>query len=987
MKNKLFRRILSFVLALVMVLPLTTMTFAEDDASDTLLIAPNPNASEETVGETSAQARDEQNRARTYSTFYDKHVDDPRPDLEYIVYAKDFTNPSTEYGATLTTVDGTEAISLPETSGSFEVPITITEEGIYNIEVGYYAHPSAANDIELSVLIDGESQYATAERILLSKKWVDDEKSFQTNEDGTVSFREDDNGNQIRPSLQEYLTWQSATLDDTDGLFGDPLRFYFTKGEHVITINSDKARFAVSYVKVFNQESVANAKDVDTVTTDATVAAQTKEVNIYLEGEGADFKSDITLYATYDRSTYLSSPSDPVVMLYNTIGAQNWARSGQYITWKFTMEEAGWVKIGVRARQNQMRGLYSNRRLYIDGVVPCAEAEALKFYYSEDWQVTTPTDSEGNTLYFWLEAGEHELTLEAVPGEIGDIMRQLDDLVYYLNSYYRQILQITGPTPDEYNTYMIHKQIPSILGDFEQYSVQLRELKARIEYLAGTEGTEAVSLETMAKLLDKCVERPDNIPLSLSQLKDDLAALSQWMTDYRSQYLEVDIIEITSADVDFTSVKENWWKKFVFDFKSFIGSFFTDYNTLSKDDKEALVVWVQLGRDQAQIVKELGDGFIEETGIKVGIKLVQGGILEATLAGKGPDIALFIGGEFPIQLAARDCLVDISQYPDYEEVIKQFSPHIMTLFTYTEGENKGVYGLPVTQNFPMLFMRTDVLDSFGFTEAPETWDELIDMLPALQRSYMGVGFNHGIFSTLLVQNGMNYYNENYTLTRFDEPTAIQCFEQWVEYYTKYSFEQSFDAFTRFRSGEYPIVTNDYTFYNQLYMAAPEIRGLWEFALIPGTVREDGTVDHSVISGSSGAIIFSKLDEEQRADAWEFIKWFTSTEVQSEYGRSLEALLGPLGRYATANVEAVSQLAWSKSDLDLILEQMEHTIEIDIIPSNYITSRNLLNAFREAVNHNKNPRDMLLWYNNDINDEIKRKHEELGIPYNPPVTEE
>ncbi len=989
MKNKLFRRILAFVLALAMALPFMGAVYAEENAPEGgLLIASNPNAAteEDVIIETSAQARDEQNRARTYSTFYDKHVDDPRPDKEVLVYAKDFVNLSTEYNATLTTVDGTQAVSLPETSGSFEVPITVTEEGIYNIELGYYAHSSAANDIELSVLIDGESPYSTADRILLSKKWVDSEKSFMVNEDGSLSFREDDNGNQIRPSLTEYLTWQSGTLNDTDGLFGDPLRFYFTKGEHVITINSDKARFAVSYLKLFNQKATPAASEVATVTSDPAVAAETNNVNILLEGEAADFKSDITLYATYDRSTYLSSPSDPVIMLYNTIGAQNWARSGQYITWKFTMEEAGWVKIGVRARQNQMRGLYSNRRFYIDGVVPCAEAEAVKFFYSEDWQITTPTDADGNPLYFWLEAGEHELTLEAVPGEIGDIMRQLDDIVYYLNSYYRQILQITGPTPDEYNTYMIHKQIPEIVPDFIKYAEQLRALKARIEYLAGTEGTEAVSLETMAKLLDKCADRPDNIPLSLNQLKDDLAALSQWMADYRSQYLEVDIIEVTSADVEFTAVKENWWKKLVFDFKSFVGSFFTDYNTLSKDDKEALNVWVSLGRDQAQIVKELGDGFIEETGIKVAIKLVQGGILEATLAGKGPDIALFIGGEFPIQLAARDCLVDVSQYPDYEEVIKQFSPNIMTLFTYTEGEEKGVYGLPVTQNFPMMFMRSDVLDSFGFTEAPETWDELIEMLPALQRSYMGVGFGHSVFGTLLVQNGMNYYNDNFTLTRFTEPTAIKCFEDWTEYYTKYSFEQSFDAFTRFRSGEYPIVTADYTFYNQLYMAAPEIRGVWEFDLIPGTVREDGTVDHSVTSASSGAIIFSKLNEEQRADAWEFIKWFVSTDVQSEYGRSLEALLGPLGRYATANVGAIEQLAWSKSDLDLILEQMQSTVEIDIIPSNYITGRNLMNAFRETVNHNKNPRDMLLWYNNDINDEIKRKHEELGIPYNPPVEE-
>ena len=58
--------------------------------------------------------------------------------------------------------------------------------------------------------------------------------------------------------------------------------------------------------------------------------------------------------------------------------------------------------------------------------------------------------------------------------------------------------------------------------------------------------------------------------------------------------------------------------------------------------------------------------------------------------------------------------------------------------------------------------------------------------------------------------------------------------------------------------------------------------------------------------------------------------------------------------------------------------MSYTVEIDIIPATYIVTRNITNAFRETVNLNKNPRDTLLWFNRDINDEILRKYEELGI---------
>ncbi len=987
MKNKLLRRVASFVMAIAILLPTLTAVYAEENQSDApadtgMDIATDSGNSEgedsqsgNNIVETSAQVIDELNRANTYSTYYDNHVNDPRPDREYIVSGADYSFASEDTGAYIDTIDGVEAVVWPNETGYIEFPITIDEAGIYNVELTYYVLASVANDVELSFSIDGEVPYATASRIVLNKVWVDDENSTVIDENGKKTFKTDEHGNQIRPTLTEYLTWQTASFKDTDGLFNDPLIFYFTEGEHVLRIESQKARFAIAQIRVYNQEEPKSLSELDTVTTDESVASQTTGVNILLEGEAADYKSDITLYATYDRSTYITSPSDPVKMYYNTIGLENWKTSGQTITWKFTMDQAGWVKIGVRGKQNQMRGLYSNRRLYIDGAVPCAEAETLKFHYSENWQCVTPTDENGNTIYFWLEAGEHEISLEAVPGEIGDIMRRLDDLVFYLNSYYRQILQITSPTPDEYNTYMIDKQIPSILPDFEIYAQQLRDIKDEIETLAGTTGTEAVSLETMAQLLDKCIDRPDDIPSMLGQLKDDIASLSQWMTDYRSQYLEVDLIEIVSAEQEFSSVKENFFKSLSYDFQAFLGSFFADYNILSDENEDALNVWVSLGRDQAQIVKELVDSyFVPETGIEVSVNLVQGGILEATLAGKGPDVALFIGGDLPIQLAARDCIVDLSQYDDYEEVIERFAPNIMTLYTYQDG----VYGLPISQTFPMMFYRTDVLRSFGFTEVPEDWDQLIDMLPTLQRSYMGVGLSFDVFGTFMVQRGLNYYNETKTATIFEDPLAVDAFEVWTKFYTTYSFEQTFDAFSRFRTGEYPIIITGYTFYNQLYMAAPEIRGLWDFALVPGYRNEDGSINHAVTSSSAGGIVFTKLNEQQRADAWELLKWFTSAEIQSEYGRSIEALLGPLGRFDTANMEAIRQLAWSRSEADLILEQMNATVEIDIIPATYIVTRNITNAFRETVNLNKNPRDTFLWFNKDTNDEIIRKYEELGI---------
>jgi hypothetical protein len=98
----------------------------------------------------------------------------------------------------------------------------------------------------------------------------------------------------------------------------------------------------------------------------------------------------------------------------------------------------------------------------------------------------------------------------------------------------------------------------------------------------------------------------------------------------------------------------------------------------------------------------------------------------------------------------------------------------------------------------------------------------------------------------------------------------------------------------------------------------------------------------------------------------------------EYGQNVEGVMGPLGRFACANMEALTKLNWSKSDLNKILNQMNQLEEIPIIPSSYVVTRSIMNAFRSVVNDYENPRETLRLYNIDINSEITRKRENLGL---------
>ncbi|MFT3951859.1 MAG: extracellular solute-binding protein [Oscillospiraceae bacterium] len=965
-----FRRTVSLALALTMSFTIATGVYADDAVAAA------------TTGTTVVAGLE-----TSYKDYYNA-FSQTRPVQEAVIAGKDFTSVSDPATMTVADVDGkTQVLNWAAEKGTVTYQVNIPTAGAYNMEMVYYALAGKANDVEFGLAIDGTVPFDAASRLTLSKVWVNDPTDLES--DG-VSFLKDFKSNDIRPGQIEKPMWQTKDLEDIDGLYSDPLIFNFTAGVHTITLTSDKANLAISQIRFYNEAAPAAYQAPSSSDLAATDGVET----IRLEGEQATYKSDRALSPTSDKTTYLTSPSSPTKTLYNTIGAGNWSKATQTVTWSVTVAKAGYYKLGIRARQNVMRGFYSNRRLTIDGTVPNAESEQIKFYYNTEWQVVSP-EADGDPMYYYLDAGTHEIALEVVPGEIGELMGQLDEIVLAVNDYYRQIVKITGPTPDKYTDYTIANDIPTIVGDFKTYSAQLKSIKEQIEKLSKSGGTEATTIEKLSMVLDNCVNNEQKIAQMVTQLKDNVTTMSSWMRQYREQPLELDFIELTAPDQDFTSADKSFFQSLKYAILAFIGTFFNDYNQISDvSGTDSLKVWVMLGRDQAQVVKQITESDFNPTSdVKAAISLVQGGVLEATLSGRGPDVVLFLGSDFPIQLAARGLLTDISSYPDFNDVMTRFSKNAGTLYTY----NNNVYGLPVSQSFPMLFYRNDILTDLGIDAKTslQTWDGLDSVMPVLMRNYMEIGLIlpvltsvNGVatvlntteagntFATLLIQQGLNFFNSDLSKTAFDSQAAVDAFTKWTSYYNDYDFKQTYDAFTRFRTGQMPIVINNYAFYNQLAVAAPEIKGEWGMMQMPGTVQADGTINHSSNSAGSGGFIFKSCEHQEAA--WTFLKWFTSTETQVQYANDIESFLGLLGRFETANIEALKSLSWSSDELDLLTAQLTSQVEIPIIPASYAVTTNLMNAFRQVVNHAENPRDTLMWYNKDINSEIERKNDDLKL---------
>ena len=449
---------------------------------------------------------------------------------------------------------------------------------------------------------------------------------------------------------------------------------------------------------------------------------------------------------------------------------------------------------------------------------------------------------------------------------------------------------------------------------------------------------------------------------------------------------------VTGENAKVPQVHENIFQSIGHEVRSCASSFFVDYNSLGdkyEDTDDVLEIWITTGRDQSTVLKTMvDDTFTAKTGIKVNVKLVQAdAILPAVVAGNGPDIVLSVSGWLAVNYAMRNAAEDLTQFEDFDEVIKPFQSSILVPLTYNDGKHKGIYGLPETQNFPVLFYRSDVMEEMGLP-IPQTWDEMIAELPTIQGNSLEVGINFpditlnpdiSVFESMIYQNGGEIYDEDAKRTLIDSEAGVAAFKQYTSLYNDYGLPVVFDFVSRFRSGLMPLGVSTYATYNTLMVSAPEIRGLWDFTLFPGTKKDDGTIDRTVHTDGLCCVMTTCDNEQTRQNAWEFMKWWVSTDAQVRFGREMESILGASARYQTANQEAIRQLAWSDKQLSVLLEQMTHTKGFPEIAGGYSTTRHITNAIRKVINTKEDPRETLMNYARTINEEIRIKRREFDLP--------
>ena len=855
--------------------------------------------------------------------------------------------------------------------------VTVPAEGMYNIRLDYLTTASRGVDIERALYINGELPFAGAGALTFSRLWTDG---------GEV--RKDNQGNDVRPSQVEIFDWQQAWCMDDMGYQVEPYQFYFAAGENEITLEAINEPFILRGITLAPVQATQTYQAYNAVGPDVTMTPGAKEWSVTLQGESAQRRSSPSLYARYDRSSSDTQPSSVTNTVFNYIGGDPWNKAGQWIEWDFTVPEDGYYAITIKARQAYQRGAVSSRSLYIDGEIPFEEVKNIDFDYNTAWDMHTLTDENGTPYRFYLTEGKHTIRLQATLGKMGPILNQLEDSIYRLNLIYRKLLVLTGVNPDRFRDYNLAGLYPEALEAMDLESKRLYKLVDDVVAITGQKSDRAAVAQTLAVQLENFVNYNERITQQFVNFKDNITSLGTAMQNMSETKLDVDLIIVSGENATLPKVKDGPLEKAIHEIKSCIASYFVDYNSLGdkydEDAEDVIEVWIVTGRDQSTVLKSMvDDTFTPKTGIRVNVKLVVADtLLTAVVAGNGPDVVLSLATWFPVNYAMRNAAEDLTQFEDFEEVIAPFYDSALTAVRYQDG----VYALPETQEFSVLFYRKDILEEMGLT-APSTWEDLINMLPTIQGNNLSVGIPYpdittvdmSILNSLIYQNGGSIYDAEGKKTLIDNENGVTAFKLYTSLYNDYGLPTVFDFVSRFRSGEMPIGLFPYSVYNTLTVSAPEIRNLWDFTLFPGTVQQDGSIDRSVHSQGLCCMMIATDDEKVKQNAWEFMKWWVSADSQVRFGREIEAILGSSARYTTANTEALSQLAWSADQLKILREQMGWTVGFPEIAGGYSTTRHMTNAIRRVINTKEDARETLLTYARTINDEILIKRKEFNLP--------
>lgn len=861
-----------------------------------------------------------------------------------------------------------EASLTLEVGDRGEATITVPEDGLYELWLTYRNTTQSALPTEMAVTIDGALPFYEMQRVKLKSLWVDDGE-----------FPVDRYGNEVATTPYSADVDQTVGITDSAGRIDRPFLFELTAGEHTMGFEVKDGAVAISAITAQAAKAVP----------DYAPGSAAGKALIVVEGERIASRDKSSIRGAGEFTPELN-PYSVETRLINHLDGASFDTAGDTVTYAFTAEEEGWYQLGFYYRQTGKTDFPVFVDVRIDGELQSEEARAVAFDYTTSFRLMTVGDSQGEPQRFFLSKGDHTVTFTINCAMLTPVYETVDELLSAINGLSLEITRLTGgDTSDKYRDYHLLSYIPNLVELLEGWADQCDEAVAAMAAYTDAANMGVFSNMTLcADQLRRLAKEPEDLPRRLSELSTGSNSasrmLAQQLQDLAVNDLAIDQFYFYQTGAQLPG-KVNFFESTALSVSRFVASFSAQDYAASSADSDHLQVWVGRSRQYVELLQNMIDTqFTPETGIVVDLSLMPDAnkLVLANAAGTAPDAVLGLQYVVPSYLNIRGALYDLTQFEDFGEIAQRFSSGLFV--PYILGD--GVYAMPETVNFWVMFYRTDILDALNI-EVPGSMEEVKLILPELQRRNMNFYFpTAGMVGTkvfpgtlpLILQSGGSIYADTVSDTTLDSEASLNGFREMTELFTVYNLPTDVPApgfYQQFRDGTLPIGIADLSTYNLLLNAAPELDGLWDIALYPGLTNEDGEVQRWTTGGAETMAILSQT--ERPDDAWTFLKWWSSEEVQSRFGSLLQSTYGSEYIWPTANTAAFASLPLKSSHKQVIMAQMEWMTEAPWVLGTYMLERELSNAFISVVTTGTDARRALDTAVKRINRETYRKLEEFG----------
>lgn len=885
----------------------------------------------------------------------------------------DYLNYAQEQNGTGTyTANAGETIEI-DYKESVTYSVTAETEGWYYLSLEYKPIGSTLSDFAVDVQVNGEQAYYEMKTIALPLHWMDETKSFPL----------DGYGDESAPKQVRVDEWMKVYLYNNTYSSDTPLLFPLKKGVNEITLtNISSDGLGLGALTISEPDLHIPAYEEYVAKHGSVEPAQKQYV---INANSYTKKNSTQAILEYENNPALT-PHETKNKVLNVL---NWTEAGTEIEYEITVDKTGWYQLAFHYK-NEKKEFDAFETIKIDGEIPFKECISYIFAPTgTTWTNEVLSANDGTPFYFYLTEGTHTISMKAESEPVIQGWRYARLLSEHVSQFALEITKVTGAEIDKSRTWRMTKYIPEIPDYLKAYEILIQDIRYGLQQYStdGVNGALLSDFDKAMQFIEQMAEYPDEIALYTNDLtgRDNsvLVSLSNFTSEICKQDFTLDMIYITGtgelpkATAGVFGMVGNW-------FKTLANSFTTNKYSIETEDEDVLTIWVNRAVTHVDLLQKLADTeFTRKTGIKVKVSIMPDAnkLTLSAAADQTPDIALGLTSYMPFDLACRGALYDLTQFEDFWQVANRFVPGAFVPYVY----NEGVYAIPETLDFHALVYRKDVFETLGL-KVPDTWDDVIGILPELQR--YGMNFYHNISSgvgykwfyqttPLIFQNGGRLYTEDGLKTAINEPNSVKGIQALGNLFIAYSLDTQVNSFfNSFRYSILPVGIIDSNEYILLKNGAPELDGQWALAAYPGTTQEDGSVCRYYVANGTGGIIFK--DTDQAEEAWEFLKWWTAHDTQVTYTYTLRSTYGKQFFWMPSNLEALADAPIDQADKDIILEQVQWLRDVTRTPGQYLVERSISDIWNTMVLDGTSAQVAVDEKTIDINREIKKKMTELGF---------